>query len=163
VHRRKGILTALMAVALVAAASLRGRVRRYAVAEDSMRPLLRPGDYVVARHTKEVPDRGSVVVFPHPGRDGFELVKRVVGLPGERVTIANGQVHVDGVVLAEPWADGITRPDGDWVLSMGELFVLGDRRPISTDDSRTLGPIAAASAGWRVVARYWPPGGVGII
>jgi signal peptidase I len=160
-RRRKGFLAVVATVAVVGAASLRGRIRRYAVAEDSMRPLLRPGDYVIAQRSAGTPWRGSVVVFPHPTRTGFELVKRVVGLAGERVTIANGQVHIDGTVLAEPWADGITRPDGEWLVGPDEVFVLGDRRAASVDDSRTLGPVAAVR--WKLVARYWPPAGIGLL
>ncbi len=162
-RRHKGVLTALLAAVVVAVASLRGRVRRYAVAEDSMLPLLRPGDFVIAQRMKAIPDRGSVVIFPHPEREDFELVKRIVGLPRERVTIANGQVHIDGVVLAEPWADGITRPDGEWSLGSHEVFVLGDRRPVSAGDSRALGPIAADGAHWKVVACYWPPRDIGLL
>ncbi len=161
-RRRKGSLAALGAVVLAAVASLRGRVRRYVVAEDSMRPFFRPGDYLIAQRLTRLPERGSVVIIPHPAREGFELVKRVVGLPGERITIANGQVHVDGGVLAEPWADGITRPEGDWRLGPDELFVLGDHRAVSVDDSRTLGPVTAP-ARWKVTARYWPPGSIGLL
>lgn len=160
-RRRKGLMAAVAAAGMVGVASLRGRVRRYAVAEDSMLPRLHPGDYVIAQRVAGTPPRGSIVVFPHPGRDGFELVKRVVGVAGERVTIANGQVHLDGAVLAEPWADGVTRPDGEWLVGPGEVFVLGDRRAASVDDSRTVGPVAAVH--WKLVARYWPPAGIGLL
>jgi len=140
----------------IAYAAVRGRVRRYEIVERSMRPTLEPGDYVVA-----VPHgdylRGQIVVFPGPSGDGFELVKRVVGLPGENVVISNGQVHINGAILPERWANGPTWPDGEWQLTDSEVFLLGDNRPLSTSDSRTLGPIRIDAIGWRVVARYWPP------
>ncbi len=101
------------------------------------------------------------MIFDHPREPGFELVKRVVGLPGESVTIANGQVHVDGEVLAEPWADGPARPDGEWSLAVDEIFVLGDARSRSTADSRELGPISVARGAWKVSMRYWPMGSIG--
>ena len=126
-----------------------------------MAPTLAEGDWTIAKRRMAQPARGAIIVFPHPERPDMELVKRVIGLPGERVSIANGQVHVDGAVLAEPWADGPTRPDGEWVLDPDQLFVLGDARANSTADSRTLGPIRANAALWQISARYWPPGSMG--
>ena len=96
------------------------------------------------------------MVIPDPLDPNRDLVKRVVGLSRERVTITNGQVHIDGRVLAEPWADGPTLPDGEWKLGTNEVFVLGDARARSTADSRLFGPIPASHAGWRIAARYWP-------
>jgi len=162
-RRRKGTLAALFGAVVLLAAAMRGRLRRYAIVEQSMEPTLSEGDWTVARHLSALPRRGAIVVFPDPRRSETELVKRVVGLPGERVTIANGQVHIAEAVLAEPWADGPTRPDGEWILGPDELFVLGDARSTSAADSRTLGPIAASTAQWQITARYWPPGSIGRI
>ncbi len=134
---------------------LRGRLRRYEIVEQSMRPALHPGDFVVAVSAGEL-RRGSVVIFDLPGVDDYELVKRVVGLPGERVNITNGQVHINRQTLAESWADGPTLPEGEWQLGPGEVFVLGDNRAISSSDSRAIGPIQQESIRWRVVLRYWP-------
>lgn len=118
---------------------------------------------MITRRLTSLPRRGAVVVFRHPDRPETELVKRVVGLPGEAVAIANGQVHVDGSVLAEPWADGPTLPDGDWALSPHEVFVLGDARPRSTADSRHIGPVPLTEARWEVAGRYWPLRSIGRI
>ena len=146
-------------IGLVAAAvgylTLRGRVRRYEIVERSMEAALEPGDFVIARPVRDLA-RGTVVVFAQPGTRDFDLVKRVVGMPGESVVVHNGQVHVNGAVLAERWADGPTLPDGEWHLGPDEVFVLGDNRAVSAGDSRMLGPIPLDSIGWRVVARYWP-------
>ena len=144
-----GVLAGLMV------AGLRGRVTRYAIAEESMAPALRAGEYVIAERWSGPPRRGDVVIFPHAS--GLDLVKRVVGLPGEEVAISRGQVHVDGTPLAEPWADGPTYPDGAWTLGAGEVFVLGDHRPASADDSRAIGPVPLAALRWRLRVRYWPP------
>lgn len=162
-RRRKGSLAALFGVVVLVAAGISGRLRRYAISEHSMEPALAEGDWTVARRLTALPRRGAVVVFPHPLRPDMELVKRAVGLPGEQVTIANGQVHIDDAVLAEPWADGPSRPDGDWILGPDELFVLGDARSSSADDSRTLGLITASTVRWQIAARYWPPGSMGRI
>ncbi len=148
--------TLLGVAALVGGAAFTRSLRRYAIAEGSMEPTLRAGDFVLAVRSRR-PRRGHVVIFPHPTRDGFELVKRVVGLPGDHLVITGGQVHVDERALPEPWADGPTHPDGAWRLGDDEYFVLGDRRPLSSDDSRRLGPLSAERVRWRVPFRYWPP------
>jgi len=127
-----------------------------------MQPALDPGDYVIAVRLQKLA-RGTVVVYPHPDSPGFDMVKRVVGLPNETVVIGNGQVHVDGRVLAEPWADGPTHPDGRWELGTADLFVLGDARSVSAGDSRSIGPVPRSDARWRVAWRYWPPGRAGRI
>lgn len=144
------------AIAVASAVGLHDRWRRYEISESSMEPYLAAGDFVLARGRSGPLVRGEVVIFPHPEVPGFELAKRVVGLPGEVVNLSNGYVHIDGIVLAEPWADGPTRPDGEWTLDDSSVFVLGDNRPKSAADSRTLGPIDTATIKWRLVARYWP-------
>ena len=153
---KRGTLAATIGLVVLMSAAMRGRLRRYAIAEGSIKPALMPGDWTVARHTSGLPDRGAIVVFPSPIETNKELVKRVIGLPGEHLTITNGQVHLDGRVLAEPWADGPTLPDGEWALGPDEIFVLGDARARSAADSRLFGPIPAQSAEWSVAARYWP-------
>jgi signal peptidase I len=144
-------------------ASLRGRLRRFVIAEKSMAPTLDAGDFVVAARLDGLPARGDVVVYPDPLAPEMDLVKRVVGLPGETIVIENGQVHVDGAVLAEPWADGPTMPDGRWALQADEVFTLGDARAISTHDSRASGPVALSDVSWRVALRYWPLAAAGRI
>ncbi len=161
---RRGGAAAGFAFALaVGFAWLRGKVRRYEIAEHSMAPTLLPGDYVVAVAIRRPVVRGDVVILDHPDRPGFELVKRVIGLPGELVTVANGQVHIDGAVLPEPWADGPTLPGGEWRLGSDEIFLLGDHRAASAGDSRELGAVPAQSAAWSVEFRYWPVGRIGIV
>jgi signal peptidase I len=126
-----------------------------------MAPTLLPGDYVVAQPRRDPPQRGDILIFKHPHQSGLELVKRVVGLPGEEIVVAGGQIHANDAVLAEPWADGPTLPDGDWHLSREEIFVLGDNRARSAGDSRSIGPVKLEDARWQVVWRYWPAGSIG--
>ena len=159
--RRTGIAALGAALAVIGVAGLRGKLRRYEIAEDSMEPQLSAGDYVIAQALVDTPVRGSIVIVPHPDVPHFDLAKRIIGLPGERVTLRNGQVHIDGAVLAEPWADGPVRPDGEWTLAAQEVFVLGDNRSVSAADSRTIGPVPLATIRWKVVARYWPVGRCG--
>ena len=119
-----------------------------------MEPALRPGDYVLARKSGSSFLLGDIVIFPDPDRPDFELVKRVVGLPGATVALEAGRVLVDGDPLPEPWAEIDTADQGTWTVGSDEIFVLGDQRRRSSRDSRTLGPIAASAAGWTVRLRY---------
>ncbi len=160
---RSGGFAVSLALAATGIAIARGRVRRYEIAEQSMHPALDAGDYVIAIRSDRIPVRGDIVIAGHPGDPEFDLVKRVVGLPGETVAIANGQVNIDGTPLAEPWAEGPTRPDGVWTLGTDELFLLGDQRAVSAADGRHTGPIGADAARWRVAVRYWPPQKIGTV
>ena len=160
--RRHRAATLMLAVAGLGYTTLRGRIRRYVIAEQSMSPALRPGDYVVAVSNRTLA-RGDIVIFDYPDRVGFELVKRVIGVPGELVTIRDGRVHINGQKLAEDWATGPTLPDAEWPLRKDEIVVLGDNRAVSSGDSRIIGPVALETAHWVVVARYWPPSKAGWI
>lgn len=131
-------------------------LRRYEIADHSMAPELFPGDYVVAALQPGGLRRGDIVVFAHPKRTEFELVKRVVALPGETVVIADGKVHIDGAILAEPWSEGTTHPAAMWKIPEDAYFALGDLRTRSADDSRALGPLSLSALRWRVAFRYWP-------
>jgi signal peptidase I len=91
------------------------------------------------------------------------LIKRMIGLPGERIDIATGQVAVDGRALTEPWAEGPTLPDGTWKVPGHAVFLLGDRRAISASDGRSTGPISLADVGWIVTARYRPLARAGLV
>jgi signal peptidase I len=150
-------LAAAITLAVVAAALVRGRVRRTEVRGHSMEPTLVPGDYLVTIARTGIPRRGDIVVMRHPAQPGLDLIKRVVGLPGEIVNVAAGQLHIDGSPLAEPWAVGPTMPEGSWRVGPGRVFLLGDARSRSISDGRTLGPISVADGWWRAVWRYWPP------
>jgi signal peptidase I len=97
----------------------------------------------------------------------LELVKRVVGLPGERVRLVAGRLEVDGRAVAEPYLDATpgggtrstgARPSGDLDLRLGEdqYLLLGDHRAASTD-GRDFGPVPAAALAGRVRFAYWPP------
>ena len=160
-RKRNGVVAILLAAILLGFVALQGRLRRYEVVESSMEPTLYPGDYIITQARNSALKRGDIAIVPHPGLFGFDLIKRVIGLPGEIVSLANGQVHIDRQVLAEAWADGPAHPDGETRLGEREVYVLGDNRPMSSADSRTLGGVPADNIKWVAVARYWPPGRFG--
>jgi signal peptidase I len=104
--------------------------------------------------------RGQVVVFyPDSLHDGTPLVKRVIGVPGDEVAIARGQVWINGQRLDEPYVHGLptdcTRFCGPRVLGPDQYYMMGDNRPQS-GDSRSFGPVAEDEIIGRVVLRYWP-------
>ncbi len=152
-----------MAVGLAAAAALRGVTRRFEVKESSMSPALEPGDWILATRRNGVPERGDIVVFADPTGSGMNLIKRVIGLPGEQVGIVGGRVSIDGTVLADRWANGITRPDGEWQVPDDHVWLLGDNRGVSRSDGRLLGPTPIDTIGWQAVARYWPRRRIGLV
>lgn len=143
----------------------------YKVEMVSMRNTLQDGQYVLI--DKLTPrwsayERGDIVVFDPPpawtGPPAIPLIKRVIGLAGDRVELRDGKVLVDGRPLDEPYlfaVDGATQatdPIGattSWVVPPGQLFVMGDHRQAS-EDSRLFGPIQASSVLGRAVLRYWP-------
>jgi signal peptidase I len=118
----------------------------------SMGPALRAGDFVVATRSGRL-RRGDVVVVRRPGSD-LEVVKRLVGLPGERMRIEGPRVWVDGRTLDEPYAHGFGI-GGTWTLGPGGYLVLGDDRSRSTD-GRTFGPVGRDAIAGVVRLTYWP-------
>jgi signal peptidase I len=115
------------------------------------------------------PQRGDIVVFNPPvGGASKPYIKRIIGLPGETVSIRDGGVYVDGERIDEPYLNGVATswPNGDpsrqLVVPDGHFFVLGDNRNNSTD-SRSFGPISIDSLIGKAWISYWPSGLAGIL
>jgi signal peptidase I len=144
----------------------------YQVQQNSMERTLEPGQYVlVDKLTPRWDDygRGDVVVFNPPASwtdDTTPFIKRVIGLPGDRVEVKDdGLVYVNGLPLEEGYTfandEGVNEPttasldQQSWVVPEGELFVMGDHRQKSAD-SRVFGPISISNVIGRAFLRYWP-------
>ncbi len=125
------------------------------VIDHSMTPLLAPGDHLITRLLRPgfLPLRGNLVIYRDDDR---YLIKRVIGLPGESVTIDGGILLIDGQTFSEPWWSAATRPDGIWTIPADSWFVLGDNRPHSHSDSRSTGPVRTGDLHSVAVARYRP-------
>jgi signal peptidase I len=109
------------------------------------------------------PRRGDVVVLRDLTGGPELLIKRVIGLPGERVTIADGRVYVDGVALDEPYLDQNTQGGGrSWLVPPLHIFIMGDNRSASRD-SRTFGAVPLSQIVGRAVFRYWPLDQIGVV
>src|SRR5262245_23192973 len=140
----------------------------------SMETTLMPGEYVLV--DKLTPrwapyNRGDIVVFDPPeewstpGGGGVPFIKRVIGLPNDRVELKSGKVYVNGIALDEPYINhenGQTMPTEPsaggattWVVPQDELLVMGDNR-MNSADSRSFGPIELSHVIGRAWLRYWP-------
>jgi len=125
----------------------------------SMLPTLRPGDIVTNRidaYRHRMPRRGEITIF-HDKDDGGLLIKRVIGEPGEAVTVWSGRVWIGGQRLVEPYVIGkliLERPQ-TLTLEDDEVWVMGDNRDFS-DDSRDFGPVKQSQLVGRAAAMIWP-------
>ena len=126
----------------------------YEIKEESMSPELLPEDYVLATNTNEPLSRGDIVIFKNSEKN-IDVVKRVVGLPGETISASNNELLVNGKTIEDPWAKTVTDDFIDCNVGENEVFVLGDQRRLSTSDSRTLGTINATDC-LKLKYRYWP-------
>jgi signal peptidase I len=145
---------ALGALALAALAARRASLEPMLVKGGSMRPTLDPGQRIAVSPLVRPPRRGDLVVL---ARSDLEVVKRVVGLPGERVRLAAGRLEVDGEAVPEPYlAGGGGAGDLDLRLGPAQYLVLGDHRAASTD-GRDFGPVGADALVGLVRFAYWPP------
>ncbi len=113
------------------------------------------------------PERGDIVVFDPPTVSEKPYIKRVIGLPGETISIADGFVYIDGVKLNEPYiAGGITQCNRSKcdpvVVPEGAVYVLGDNRRNSSD-SRIFGPIPVDNIIGKAWVTYWPFSEFGLV
>jgi len=103
-------------------------------------------------------ERGDLVVFWYPGDPSKSYIKRVVGLPGEVVSIEGGAVHINGKPLEEDYVPRQFRDQGSLsprVVEPDTYFVLGDHRS-SSNDSRNWGLVPRKDIYGKAVFVYWP-------
>ena len=134
---------------------------RIRVESISMQSTLYPGDYVVvnklAYRFNGDPERGDVIVFRYPPNpEAIPYIKRVIGLPGDQIHIADGKVYVNNQLTIEPYLDETTNRGGDWTVPPGQLFVMGDNRNNSSD-SRAWGFVPLENIIGRAEVIYLPP------
>jgi signal peptidase I len=171
-------LLGVVVVAVVIAVVLRTFVlATYSIPSGSMEPTLQIGDRILvdklSYHLHGV-DRSDVIVFSTPphedcaGPPVADLVKRVIGLPGEMISLAGGQVLINGHVLPEPWLPPATRTETfpgpsaapyalhrSYKIPTDDVFVMGDNRTESCD-SRYWGPVPESTIVGKVDVRIWP-------
>lgn len=146
----------LAAILFVVINTISARVRVDGI---SMRPTLEDGEFVLVSKLSYVlgeAQRGDIIVFHFPLNPDEELIKRVIGLPGDLVMVREGRVYVNGQMLHEPYIAQTPLYDGEWVVDEGMLFVLGDNRN-NSNDSKDWGLLPAKNVVGKAVMIYWPP------
>lgn len=143
------------------------------VTGDSMEPNLHNGEQIIAEKIsmKFKPlSRGEIVIFRHPDNNERLLVKRVIGLPGETIKIANGDVYINGKLLNEPYILEQDSSEGrkdlveevEYQIPKNSYILLGDNRRESSD-SRTFGPVREELILGRVLLVYYPLGHIRLV
>ena len=129
-----------------------------------MEPRIESDEYVLINALAfrfGTPQRGDIVAFRHASAGRAVYIKRVIGVPGDRVAIRAGQVRVDGVPLAEPYVHyRDSRSFPDVVVPPGKYYVLGDNRG-NSEDSRAWGFVPANAFIGRAIFGVWPLSQIG--
>ena len=132
----------------------------------SMAPRIHDGDRILIDHFSYMlspVERGDIVVLKYPLDPSVDYIKRVIGLPGDRVVLEDGHVFVNGCELEEPYVDDQdVFTDLDVEVLPAHFFVLGDNRRRSCD-SREFGQVPAGYVRGKVEVRVWPLGRAGRI
>ena len=157
----------IIAVAISAAFFVKSYVvQQFQVAGNSMRNTLQDTDRVLVNklsYRLHDPNRGDVVVLKTMESTGErDLIKRVIGLPGETIDVRNCQVYIDGRLLVEPYLDPEVAPctdpnafDFPYLVPDDTVFVMGDNRP-GSKDSRDIGAVQYGDLLGRAFVVIWP-------
>ena len=175
-----GLLLTALVIAVVIKTFL---IQPFWIPSESMLPTIEVNDRVMVNklaYKWGEPQRGDIVVFRDPreteieesvpeavirsvleavgvrtrGRD--DLIKRVIGLPGDSIEIRANHIVIGGTPLDEPYLDDIEMPDeGPFLVGDGEVFVMGDNRNASFD-SRRFGPVPLDDLVGQAVVTIWP-------
>lgn len=136
----------------------------FIVRGESMEPSFSSGDYFIVDQISyrfKEPKRGEVAIFYLPSVSSRPFIKRIIGLPGERVEVKNGEIRIESnsevISLNEQNYIPLSNTGGDslFTLKDDEFFVLGDNREFSYD-SRRFGPIKKENIIGRALIRLWP-------
>ncbi len=140
-------------------------IQPFIVSGESMVPTFHDHDYLIVDELSyrfHSPRRGDVIVFKPPNQPkGVFYIKRVIGIPGDTVTLKGSKViitnqeHPEEMILREPYIQSITTENTTVKVGEGELFVLGDNRPRSSD-SRVWGKLPLENVTGRALIRLYP-------
>ena len=145
----------LSVVLFVGINAISARIR---VDGDSMEPSLHNGEFVVVNrlgYRFGMPQHGDVIVFHFPRDPEQEYIKRVIGLPGDQIRVADGKVYLNDQPLDEPYIYARPAYTGSWVVPDNQIFVLGDNRNASSD-SHNWGMVPLEYVIGKAIFIYWP-------
>lgn len=138
----------------------------------SMEPNFHDEEYLLTdkiSYRFHPPERGDVVIFRAPKNRELDYIKRVIGLPGEKIRFSNGTVFINDQKLREDYLGNVTtysgsflRPGVEFLVPVDEYVVLGDNRSHSSD-SREWGTVNREDIIGKAWLRYWPPQSFGIL
>jgi signal peptidase I len=141
-------------------------VEAFWIPSASMVPTLKYGDRVLVnkfiyRFTE--PQRGDIIVFKSVEGDGQDLIKRVVGVPGDEIAVRGGTLFVNGEPQKEPYVNK-KFPDRSFyaptTVPKDHVFAMGDNRA-NSQDSRVFGPVPEQNIEGEAFLRFWPPDRIG--
>jgi len=174
-EKREGFFTELLKFALIAVVivvPIRLFVAKpFIVSGASMDPTFKTGQYLIVDELTyhfEVPERGQVIIFKYPKDPSQYFIKRIIGLPGETVSIKGGTVYItktDGTTfeLNEPYVKNVGNgADMSVTLPADQYFVMGDNRPESSD-SRYWGLLPKQNIVGRAYVRLLPLNAIGVL
>ncbi|MEK7165274.1 MAG: signal peptidase I [Patescibacteria group bacterium] len=139
----------------------------------SMEPNFHDGEYILTNKFEyrfSEPKRGDVIVFKSPQNPDIDFIKRIIGLPGDRVKLINNHYVINDQELAElylaptlyTYFGSYLKEGQEIVVPKDHFFVSGDNRPRSSD-SREWGPIHRSAIIGKSQFRYWPIDRIGLI
>ena len=172
-RKKGGGLVEYVVILLISFALVFGFVRPFVmeafwIPSGSMIPTLQINDRVLVnkfiyRFTE--PERGDIVVFESVDNSEQDLIKRVVGLPGDEISVRSGKLFVNGEPQEESYVNQ-KLPDVSFfaktTVPKDHVFVMGDNRA-NSQDSRVFGPLPEENIEGEAFLRFWPPGRIGLL
>jgi signal peptidase I len=147
-------------VALLIFILLQTTIGSFRVYGTSMMPGIKDGEYIMVSKITYIfqpPQRGDIIVFNSPRNPGSDLIKRVIGIPGDTVEIKDNRVFINNNPIAEPYI--LEKPSYHYPsqqITPGQYFVLGDNRNNSAD-SHTGWLLPEENIIGKALFSYWPP------
>jgi len=133
-------------------------IARVRVVNISMLPTLQPGEFLMvnklAYRFSDV-ERGDIIVFHYPQNPAEDFIKRVIGVPGDTISVMKGTVYINGQAVDEPYISAPPNYTGQWTIPEDNVFVLGDNRNQSSD-SHQWGNVPLQNIVGRALVIYWP-------
>jgi signal peptidase I len=171
--KKSGGALEYLVILLVSFALVFGFVRPFVmeafwIPSGSMIPTLEIGDRVLVNkfiYRFTDPSRGDIIVFESVDNSNEDLIKRVVGLPGDKIAVRGGKLFVNGEPQREPYTNK-KLPDRSFyaqtTVPKNHVFVMGDNRGNSAD-SRVFGPLPEKNIEGEAFLRFWPPDRIGLL
>lgn len=168
----KGFIKELIVAALIAFLIMQF-VKPTIVKESSMQPTLFENNYIfLSKQSYNIgtPQRGDIIVFhtnltTQKGEEKL-LIKRIIGLPGDEISVMDGEVFINGEKQIEEYIlDGFTSGFLDnFIVPEGQVFVMGDNRAVSLDSrAKEIGTIAIDEIIGKAFFRLYPFGDIGML